>query len=257
MALNDLAVLKAGAGHFYTAPIGTAMPADLTAPGVQWTHMGHTSVQDILTASSEGGDVTTLRSLQSKSLRTSIAPRTESYALNLLQFDKPALKLYYGANAVDTATGIRPSQNPVPTEAAWLVVFVDGNTVSGIYAPKASFFRGDDFSVADTENLAQLNLKVTPLAYQTNDWTIEWVIPAAAKITATGTATVSGGGVTAISITNGGSGYTSAPTISFSGGGGTGAAATATITGGVVTAVTVNTAGTGYTSAPTVTFSAP
>lgn len=45
---------------------------------------------------------------------------------------------------------------------------------------------------------------------------------------ATATATVASGAVTGITITNGGSGYTQA-TISFSGGGGTGATATATI----------------------------
>lgn len=52
--------------------------------------------------------------------------------------------------------------------------------------------------------------------------------------------------------------YTSAPTVSFSGGGGTGAIATVTtgaIDNGVeVTAVTVTDGGTNYVSAPTVTF---
>lgn len=257
MALNDLAVLKAGAGHFYTAPVGTALPTDLRNPGASWTHMGHTSVEDILSSSSEGGDVTTLRSLQNKSLRTSVAPRTESYAMNLLQFDKEALKLYYGANATVTATGVRVPQNAVATETAWLVVFIDGNNTAGIYAPKASIFRGDDFTVSDTENLAQLNLKVTPLGYQSNDWAVEWVAPYAEKVTATGTSIVNSGAVTGVVITDGGSGYTSAPTVTFTGGAGTGAAATATISNGVVTSVTVTTPGSGYTSAPTVTFSAP
>lgn len=261
MALDDLAVLKAGAGHFYTAPIGTPLPADLLNPEAAWINMGHTSVQSILAAKSTGGTVTTLMSLQSKSLKTAIAPRTEAFTVNLLQFDKTALKLYYGANAVETATGVRPSQNPVATEAAWLVVFIDGETISGIYAPKASFFRDSDLSIADTENLAQLPIAVTPLAYGTNDWTLEWYIPTPAKITATGTASESGGGVTAVSVTDGGSGYTAAPTVTFANATGdttgAGAAATATITAGVVTAVSVTTAGTGYTAPPVVTFSAP
>lgn len=59
-----------------------------------------------------------------------------------------------------------------------------------------------------------------------------------------------------IEITNGGSGYTSAPTVSFSGGGGSGAAATAYVgTGGAITAILVTNHGSGYTSAPTVSFS--
>lgn len=57
-----------------------------------------------------------------------------------------------------------------------------------------------------------------------------------------------------IEITNGGSGYTSAPTVSFSGGGGTGAAGTAVISGGVVTGVTITNAGSGYASRPTIAF---
>ena len=47
--------------------------------------------------------------------------------------------------------------------------------------------------------------------------------------TATGTATISGGAVTGITMTNVGINYQTAPTITFSGGGGNGAAATATI----------------------------
>lgn len=59
-------------------------------------------------------------------------------------------------------------------------------------------------------------------------------------------------GVTAITIGNGGSGYTSAPTITLTGGGGTGATAEATVSGGVVTKITVTNPGSGYTTAPTV-----
>lgn len=58
--------------------------------------------------------------------------------------------------------------------------------------------------------------------------------------------------VRSVIITNGGTGYTSAPTVAISGGGGTGATATATVSGGVVTAVTVTAAGSGFTSEPTI-----
>ena len=57
-----------------------------------------------------------------------------------------------------------------------------------------------------------------------------------------------------IAVSAGGTGYTSAPTVTFTGGGGTGATATATVSGGVVTAVTVTGVGSGYTSAPTIGF---
>jgi FtsP/CotA-like multicopper oxidase with cupredoxin domain len=60
-------------------------------------------------------------------------------------------------------------------------------------------------------------------------------------------------GVTSVSITNGGSGYTVPPDINFTGGGGgSGAAATAQISG--VTLVGISNGGTGYTVPPDVTF---
>jgi hypothetical protein len=71
---------------------------------------------------------------------------------------------------------------------------------------------------------------------------------------ATANAVISTGGVSSVSLTNAGSGYTSSPTITFSGGGGSGANAIAQIvtfkTGTV--SILLNNGGSGYTSAPTV-----
>lgn len=61
--------------------------------------------------------------------------------------------------------------------------------------------------------------------------------------------------VARIDVTAGGSGYVSAPTVAFTGGGGSGATATATIDGGAVVSVAITNAGSGYTSAPTISFS--
>ncbi|WP_148045377.1 hypothetical protein [Chryseobacterium cucumeris] len=77
---------------------------------------------------------------------------------------------------------------------------------------------------------------------------------------ATATATISGGAVIGITISNGGSGYTSVPTINFYGGGsvvngGSKARATAVISNGQLTGITINNGGSGYTTAPTVTVS--
>ena len=66
------------------------------------------------------------------------------------------------------------------------------------------------------------------------------------------------GTITSISVTNGGVGYTQAPTVTLTGGGGAGATATATInSNGEVTAINVTSGGSGYTSCPTVTFGNP
>jgi formylglycine-generating enzyme required for sulfatase activity len=65
----------------------------------------------------------------------------------------------------------------------------------------------------------------------------------------------SGGSLSYIAVKTGGSGYTSAPTISITGGGGSGATATASISGGAVSGITITNAGSGYTSVPAISFS--
>jgi hypothetical protein len=54
------------------------------------------------------------------------------------------------------------------------------------------------------------------------------------------------GAINNVIVTNGGSGYSSAPTVTIDGDG-TGATATATVSGGAVTAINITAAGTGYT----------
>jgi len=71
-----------------------------------------------------------------------------------------------------------------------------------------------------------------------------------------------GNRVTSITVTNGGSGYTSAPIVSIApsfsqGGFGDGAYATATVSGGKVTAVNIIASSGFYTSVPAVTFAGP
>ncbi len=71
---------------------------------------------------------------------------------------------------------------------------------------------------------------------------------------ATGVATIAGGVVTSITLTSAGELYSFAPTVVITGGGGTGAAATGLIAPGQVTSIDVVDGGVGYTSAPTVTI---
>jgi hypothetical protein len=70
---------------------------------------------------------------------------------------------------------------------------------------------------------------------------------------ATATAVLSAS-VTSIAVSAGGTLYTSAPTVVFTGGGGSGARATAVLTLGVVTSIVVTNSGTGYSTAPTISF---
>jgi hypothetical protein len=87
----------------------------------------------------------------------------------------------------------------------------------------------------------------------TNSWSQSVGNPGAG---ATATANTIVGFVIGATITNGGSGYTSAPEVTISGNG-TGAAATATLTDGVVTGINVTSAGSGYTTGATITIAPP
>ena len=64
-------------------------------------------------------------------------------------------------------------------------------------------------------------------------------------------------GIVSVSLSAGGAGYTSAPTVAFSGGGGTGLAATATITKDRIGSISVGEGGSDYDTAPTVAIAAP
>lgn len=63
-----------------------------------------------------------------------------------------------------------------------------------------------------------------------------------------------GEGVKSITVSAQGTGYTAIPTITITGGGGTGATASATISGGRVTAIYITNMGRLYTSIPTITI---
>ena len=72
------------------------------------------------------------------------------------------------------------------------------------------------------------------------------------------TEAVSGGdNVSAVSVASGKTRYLEVPAVTFSGGGGSSAAATASIAGGAVSAITVTNTGSAYTSVPTVAIAKP
>jgi hypothetical protein len=179
MALDDSKVLKPGTAHFYTAVTGTPLPEDLRNPGVEWTHMGHTSLEDILSATSEGGESTILGSLQKRQLRNSTSARTETFAVNLLQLDEDSLTLYFGSNVVVSGDGrvVSVPATPVAAERAWLCVMYDGDVDAGYYTAKAEFIRGEDISISDTESLTQLPIRITPLGADGADSPYDFIMP--------------------------------------------------------------------------------
>lgn len=134
----------------------------------------------------------------------------------------------------------RAADNAGVPDAAWarLAKTMDLRTIAAAPDGLAYWFR------LRTESLGRLSAYTAPVVG----------VPIASNPAVVPLAIV-GGVVTGATVTAGGTGYTSAPLVAFTGGGGSGATATATIASGVVTGITITAAGNGYTSAPTVSFS--
>jgi hypothetical protein len=176
MPLIDSATLVIGAGNFFVAPVGTPCPdpEDYLTPPTPWVNVGHTSLEDIMAFESEGGEATILGTLQNRALRTTYSQRTDSFNISLQQFTAQALSLYFGSNGVVTDDNLfQVPTNPVPTASGFLAVFIDQANAFVVHAPKSELFRADNIEISDTESLVSLPLKITPLQYQTNEWTYQ------------------------------------------------------------------------------------
>lgn len=175
MALDDGATLVPATGHFYidiTSAPGTATPPDdPTAPITPWVEIGHTSRENPLGISQEGGEETVLGSWQNPALRTSRTPVNRFVTFSLLQWDELAYRLYYGGNgAVDVPSGyFRAPLNPVPLEGALFARLDDGVEQVGIFSPRSSFIRAEDVEM-DPENLSGHPIRGTLLGVSGNDW---------------------------------------------------------------------------------------
>lgn len=126
---------------------------------------------------------------------------------------------------------------------------------------------GSLLRVTDSLNQSSITLPVTALSGDFNGlWSGVAMVTDVSQIQgatevvpklAVATATVAAGQVTGLLMSSIGAFYTTPPSITFAGGGGTGAAATVTVSNGALQQVTITNPGSGYTAAPTVTFSAP
>ena len=176
MAINDTSTLVVKTGRFYVNEVGTAAPTALDRASLLtagWEELGHTSLEDILSWATEGGETTTLGSLQSPSLRQTTSARTESFTTTLLQWDAATLPFYFGGNmelieGSDIFMGVKSA--PESIRRAFLVVFEDGQNRFPVYAPAASIGRGDDLAIDSTEDLAGLPIQISLLNHEGNDW---------------------------------------------------------------------------------------
>lgn len=173
MALFDDATLVVSGGNYYTAPSGTAAPASLaTVPASPWVNFGHTDLEEVIAFATEGGEATSLGTLQKRTLRTSYSNRIDTLTLNLQQWDEDSLKRYFGSNMAELEVGsswLTVPDAPEITTEAFLGIITDGTKRFGVYAPHAEFYRGDDIEMG-VDDFAGLPIQIKPLNYLTNDY---------------------------------------------------------------------------------------
>ena len=147
-----------------------------------------------------------------------------------------------------------------PTDANAQAFFTAANFLS--YTNSLLVSRADGSAAKNAVSIQSGTVSATTMTANGSGYTTTPTVTIGAPsdpsgIQATAVARLSGGGVTGVAISSGGSGYTSA-TVTFGlpqVAGGTVATSTVTVVGGAVTAIVVTNAGTGYTSAPTATIS--
>lgn len=152
----------------------------------------------------------------------------------------------YKAPAFQTATIVNAGVGTVSTQQRLAVKIIE-TTPGNIPLPVWDF--DESLVLGQTAAFAKIIAKINAKTEN------EFFIAQAPLAPVAGAVTTASNAVTAVAITNPGSGITGSFSVSFSGGGGSGAAATANVVGGIVTSVTVTAGGSGYTSAPTASFS--
>ena len=142
---------------------------------------------------------------------------------------------YYDNSANATAWNLKDTNGkPIPMDYKWVRITLKQDKNTPVYVPDAINATGTTQVCWDGNYQSQL-----PAGYQSN-----CSLPNGSK-------------VIGLNLTAAGSGYISAPSVTISGGGGSGATAVAnmgTTSSGSIATVNLTNAGSGYTTAPTVTF---
>ena len=162
MALNDNAVYIPGTGRMYLAPAETEKPASLTAPAAPWEELGHTSREDGLTITRDGGDSEFLGTWQNPQLRERRDPTTFAITMYLQQVDNTTLGLYFGGGDSSVAGEFGVTGAVGTTETALYVRIIDGANEVGLYVPKVSVASEDDVEI-DVEGFLSLPVRCTVL----------------------------------------------------------------------------------------------
>jgi hypothetical protein len=162
LALTDSAVLIPGTGQLWIAPAETVKPVDPTAPTTPWENFGHTSREDGLTITRDGGDSEVIGTWQNPSLRERRDPTNFAITSFLHQVDNNVLEAYFGPGDISVEGEFGVTSAVAAIERALFVRIIDGDTEADLYIPKVSISSEDDVEI-DVEGFLAFPVRMTVL----------------------------------------------------------------------------------------------
>lgn len=170
MAANDSALIVPGHGTVFYAPRGVALPADPldafklnTDAPAGWTDLGHTSKENAVELSKDGGDKSQLDTWYADAVRVVYAAEQWSMTVNALQMTKETLDLAFrGEHDPVKGRYVIPAATRA-TEGQIVVLMQDTTGSMLIYAPNTQTTLGDAPSI-NTENFFEVPLSISILS---------------------------------------------------------------------------------------------
>lgn len=176
------------------------------------------------------------------------------------QFTQNLTSIAEGDLSYSPMVSIDEQSNKTPVHTALGTVTVDksAGTVTGITITDGGYYKSDDTVTATISNPFSGSDTATMTVSLTSGRVTGFVLTNLGtdyETTATGTSTLSGSTVDSVTVSDGGQGYQSAPSVTFSAPTTERVAtASATVVDGEIDSISVNDGGWGYYSAPTVTI---
>lgn len=160
------AVLLTKYVHVFVGAVGVTMPAsipDVTlsssyTPPTGLTLLGHTSQQNGVTITPNGGDVSFVGSNQSPSLKTFAAPVTWQVAIPALQMTNDVCQAYFGGGDVDDDGVFGVPKSPQNETKALYVVLVDSDGSKAAFGVPKAILSGSGAITFTAGNIAELDI---------------------------------------------------------------------------------------------------
>ncbi|WP_136057241.1 IPT/TIG domain-containing protein [Microbacterium sp. K24] len=169
MSVDATTLVIPGHGTVFYAPVNTKPPTNpLGAFNIQadgptvWKNLGHTSKQNTIAFTKEGGEKESLDTFLADGVRTTTGSTSWGVNVAALQFDKNNLDLAFNGD-FDPSTGGYTVASPAPLPVSLFLYFQDTTASVGFWLPNTEISLGDAPSV-DTANFLEMPLTASVLS---------------------------------------------------------------------------------------------